>query len=97
MPSTAFGTHVYVVSSFTDVCPSREYSNVTVLPSSSGSPCTLSDHAALPPYSPAIGRSAIGVVASCTPRSSPSINPATDPTTITSPSSFTTTVRLADT
>ena len=41
-PSTPPTTHLYVVSSLTDVCPLRENSNVTVLSLSSASPCTLS-------------------------------------------------------
>ena len=96
-PSTSFGCHVYVPSSFTDVCPSRENSNVTALSASAGSPCTLSDHATFPANSPAIAMFGTPVVACCTARSSPSMDAATVPSTITSPSSFTTTVRLADT
>ena len=96
VPRTSFADHVRVVSKRTELCPSRLYSNLTVLPASAGSPCTLSDHAFLPANAPAIARFGIEVVSACTPRRPPSMNAASVPTTIISSSSCVTTVRLAE-
>ena len=49
-PSTPLTTHEYIVSSFTDVWPSLENSNVTVLSLSSGSPWTLSENEYFPAH-----------------------------------------------